>query len=147
MALVTPLFLALIFASCEGANYMWNAHIVAKAARDGARYASRRSFDDYAGCVPSTAAVTAARNVARTGRESGGTALLSNWTDPATITVTASCAATGTYRGVYEQLTTMGPPRVTVTVAVPYASLFGGLGFGTTGLMLRARSQAAVAGS
>lgn len=146
MALVTPLLMALIFGCFELGNFFWDAHVVAKATRDGARYASRRSFDDYAGCAPSSSLVTAVRNVTRTGQVTGGAPVLRNWTSPATVTVTVSCAPTGTYRGVYEQLTTMGPPRVTVETAVPYSSLLGDLGFATTTLTLRARSQAAVAG-
>ena len=44
MALVTPLLMALMFGSFELGNYFYTSHIVAKAVRDGARYASRRGF-------------------------------------------------------------------------------------------------------
>ncbi len=146
MALVTPLLLLLMFGCFELGKFFWDAHIVAKAVRDGARFASRRSFNDYNGCAASAGLVTAVRNVTRTGFVAGGNPLIPSWTDATTVTVTVSCAATGYYRGVYEQLTTMGPPVVTVEAAVPYASLFQTLGFNATSLTLRARSQAAVAG-
>lgn len=146
MALVAPLLLILMFGCFELGKFFWDAHIVAKAVRDGARFASRRSFDDYTGCAASSGLVDAVRNVTRTGFVGGGNPLITNWTDGTTVSVSVTCASTGTYRGVYEQLTTMGPPVVTVEAAVPYASLFGTLGFSATGLTLRARAQAAVAG-
>lgn len=146
MALVTPLLLLLMFGSFELGKFFWDAHIVAKAVRDGARFASRRAFSDYSGCAASSGLVTAVRNVTRTGFVSGTNPLLSNWTDATTVTVTVTCASTGVYRGVYEQLTGMGPPVVTVEAAVPYSSLFRTLGFNAVNLTLRARSQAAVAG-
>jgi len=44
MALVTPLLMALLFATMEGSRYFLDEHVVLKAVRDGARFASRQTF-------------------------------------------------------------------------------------------------------
>lgn len=146
MALITPLFVTLMFGSFELGKYFLDEHVVVKAARDGARYAARRSYSDYTCGSASTAAVAAIRNITRTQQVTGGgTARLSYWTDPATVTVTASCNTSGTYTGIYRGIAT-GVPIVTVTVSVPYTSLFNSLGFAATSLSLNAQSQATVSG-
>ena len=53
MALVTPLLMIIMFGAMELGKYFLDEHVVAKAVRDGARYAARRSFTDYAGCAVS----------------------------------------------------------------------------------------------
>lgn len=147
MALVTPLLLTLLFGSFELGNYFLDNHVVAKAVRDGARYASRRSFSEYTCASASTDVVDKTRNLTRTGQvATGGTARLPGWTNGTTITVTVSCG-TG-YTGVYTGLAGMGggAPVVTVTASVPYSSLFQALGFNATALTLNARAQAPVMG-
>lgn len=103
LALVLPLLSLVAFGLADLGGYFWNAHIVAKAVHDGARYASRRAFGDYAGCAVSTAALQAIRDVTRTGRPGGTAPLLRGWTDAATITVSVECAPPANYRGVYER--------------------------------------------
>jgi Flp pilus assembly protein TadG len=143
MALVTPLLVVLLFGTFESGNYFWNEHIVIKGVRDGARFAGRQSFGnvDCAGINGPTA--QAIKNLTRTGQASGGTARLSGWTD-SQVTVTVSCDA-GTTTGIYTGHAG-GAPRVTVSTTVPYTSLFGTVGFNTSGLSLSASAESAVMG-
>ncbi|MGL5837065.1 MAG: TadE family protein, partial [Sphingorhabdus sp.] len=41
MALVTPLLMIIMFGAFELGNYFYSQHVVTKAVRDGARFASR----------------------------------------------------------------------------------------------------------
>jgi len=151
MALVIPLLVILMFGSFELGSYFLDNHVVAKAVRDGARYAARRPFTNYAACagVPGGTVATDTRNLVRTGKLSGGAARLRGWTDPATISISISCDTAGVggvpYTGIYNGMAT-GAPVVTVSADVPYQSLFGGVGFSSVGLTLHAQSQAAVTG-
>jgi len=156
MALVTPLLVGILFGSVELGRYFLDQHVVVKAVRDGARYAARRDFADYAACSGAPGGTVAAdtRNLVRTGRvAAGGIARLGYWpnTSPYGITISVSCAPTvssptpGAYGGIYENMDT-GAPVVTVTASVPYQSLFGTLGMSNGTLTLNATSQAAVMG-
>ncbi len=149
MALVTPLLIVMAYGPMELGNYFLSAHTVAKAVRDGARYAGRRSFADFA-CSGAPAAsadvIDKTRNLVRTGQiASGGTARLRGWTAASTITVDVACNTSFT-GGIYTGKSG-GAPVVTVTAAVPYASLFGRLGFDASSLTIRGASQSAVAGT
>lgn len=146
MALVTPLLILIMFGAFESGNFFWNQHIVSNAVRDGARYAGRRPFTDYAGCTPSTGVKNDTNSVTRTGRISGGTPRIANWTDTTTVTVTMPGGCNTTYSGGIYTNNPGGAPTVTVTATVPYNSLFGNLGFITTNLRMRADAQAAVMG-
>lgn len=149
MALVTPIFLVLMFGAYDLGNYFLSEHVVVKAVRDGARYASRRSFAEFTCSTVSTDVVDKTRNLARTGTiASGGTPRLSGWGSATTITVAASCNTTnGAYNnGIYTGMAT-GVPIVTVTAVVPYTSLFKQFGITTTTINLNATSQSAVMGT
>lgn len=146
MALSLPILLALLFGTFELGNYFLSEHKVVKAVRDGARYAARRPFTDYTGCAPSAALVDDTRNVTRTGSvASGESPRVANWTDPTSITVTATCDETGTYTGIYVTAPE-GTPVVTVEATVPYVPLVGQLGLSDLTLGLQASSEAAVTG-
>ena len=146
MALVAPLLMILLFGAMELGRYFLDEHVVAKAVRDGARYAARRSFADYAGCAVSSDVQDKTRNITRTGQVAiGGNARLPYWTSPATVTVSVSCDTSGTYSGIYKG-STIGAPVVTVIAAVPYTPLFNAIGFNVSGLSLNSRSQSAVTG-
>lgn len=147
MALVTPLLVTLMFGSFELGNYFLSEHVVAKAVRDGARYASRRAFTDFT--CPSTVSSdvqTKTKNLTRTGQITGGAARLANWTDPNTVSVTLSCTAIsgGNYSGIYKGMTNL--PRVKVSATVRYTSLFNNLGFSSSSLDLVSESEATVQG-
>lgn len=146
MALVTPLLILIMFGAFEAGNFFWKQHIVSNAVRDGARFAGRRPFTDYAGCTPSTGVKNDTNSVTRTGRISGGTPRIANWTDATTVTVTMPGGCNTTYSGGIYTNNPGGAPTVTVTATVPYNSLFGNLGFITTNLRMRADAQAAVMG-
>jgi Flp pilus assembly protein TadG len=149
MALVVPFFLVLMFGAFDLGNYFLSEHVVVKAVRDGARYASRRGFSDFSCTAPSADVLDKTRNLVRTGTiASGGPARLPNWTDGvATITVAATCNTTNAAynNGIYKGAST-GVPIVTVTAAVPYTSLFKHFGLTTTTITLNAVSQASVMG-
>ena len=148
MVLVIPLLVTMMFATFEAGNFFWNQHIVTNAVRDGARYAGRRPLTDYPGCTPNASVVTDTRNVTRTGRISGGTPRIANWTDPTTVSVlprTGGCNSSFS-GGIYAN-NPGGAAVIIVTATVPYnGGLFGVLGFDTTGLSLQATAQASVMG-
>jgi Flp pilus assembly protein TadG len=115
--LVAPLLILLMCGMAEFANAMRQYHIMEKGVRDAARYLARVPMT---GCTVSGDAVTAAQNLALTGRTSGGSFLLPTWTDPSTVAVTVpNCFdnSSGTYRG-YPQM-----PVVQVTIDAPYVDL------------------------
>jgi Flp pilus assembly protein TadG len=149
MALVVPFFLLLMFGAYDLGNYFLSEHVVVKAVRDGARYASRRGFGDYSCSAPNADVISKTRNLVRTGTiASGGPARLRDWTDgTTTITVAATCDTThAAYNnGIYKGAAT-GVPIVTVTAAVPYNSLFRKFGITTTTITLNASSQVPVMG-
>ena len=148
MALVTPLLVTLMFGSFELGNYFLSEHVVAKAVRDGARYASRRAFTDFT-CPNSVSSdvVDKTRNLTRTGQiANGGVARLANWTTATPVSVTLNCTAIsgGNYSGIYKGMSNV--PRVKVSATVPYTSLFNNLGFTSASLSLVSESEATVQG-
>lgn len=147
MALVTPLLIAILFGAFELGNFFYSTHVVATAVRDGARYASRRSFSDYPSCAPIQDVIDKTRYVTRTGQvTSGGPTRIRGWTADTTVTVSVTCDTSGSYGGIYNGLAG-GVRIVTVSAAVPYTSLFGTIGIATgNSLTLNARSQAPVMG-
>lgn len=158
MALVLPLMLILMFGGLEGGYYLWSEHRVLKAVRDGARYAGRQPFDKFdctAGTIdPSDTEYTEERiqYMTRTGIVAPSTATppdgdpgqVNGWTANSTVSVTVACNAAPP-AGIYASLPD-GAPIVTVSANTAYRSLFLNLGFATSGLGLRATSQAAVMG-
>jgi Flp pilus assembly protein TadG len=147
MALVAPLLIAIMFGAMELGYYFYSEHVVVKAVRDGARFASRQSFDHY-DCATSGVDATVqvdTQRVTRTDRvASGGTARLASWTSDASVSVTMRPEPMGTYGSFYGGMTCI--PVVVVSATVPYTSLFSLLGFNTTSLQLTARSEVPVMG-
>ncbi|HJS13088.1 TadE family protein [Sphingopyxis sp.] len=148
MALILPMLIAIMFGGFEGGAYLWTEHKVVKAVRDGARFAARQSFSVF-DCTGITDAAVLARvqNLTRTGETSGGTAKILGWDDNDQIIVTAACQTGQSYsdQGVYATEIS-GATHVTVSATVPYPSLFGTLGFDTTGATVTASANAAVMG-
>ena len=108
---------------------------------------------DHAACARSlhasgrataAGAVTAIRNVTRTGTVGGTTPRIVNWNATA-ITVSHPCNAGYGGVGIYTA-NTAGAPVVTVTAAANYPSLFGALGFIDNSFQVRSSSQAVVNG-
>ena len=154
MALVAPLLLALLFGSVELGKYFLDQHVVVKAVRDGARFAARQQMSNYidaeAGCVDIADQPVAeqTRNFVRTGNVGGTGARLAYWTDPATVTVTSACSADAggeDLGGIYGGEDSGGAAVVTVSVTLPYSSLFGFVPFAER-LDVRAEQQAIVTG-
>ena len=151
LALMLPVMLALIFTTFEGGNYLLNEHKVIKAVRDGARYASRLSYNEFdcaSGTVSATA-TTAILNMTRTGTPDGTG--FPRFTAGAndTFDVTLDCATSGdtaSYEnnGIYREKQEV--PRVLVNAVVGYKSLFSTLGFDTSSAVVRAQAQSAVTG-
>jgi Flp pilus assembly protein TadG len=158
MALATPLLLVLLFGAVDMGKYFRDEHVVVEAVRDGARYAARQQMDNFAnsgsGCqsVPLGTVAQNTKNIVRTGNVAGTGSRLSYWTDNSTITVTVTCTATvdgENMGGIYSNMTSggvaIGAPVVTVSVSLPYESLFGLYTF-RGALSLNAQEQAAVMG-
>lgn len=148
MALVLPLLLILLMGSLELGNYFMDEHRLAKAVRDGARFAARQAFSNF-GCsgTPGGTVVADTKNVVMTGVLSGGTNRLASW-NPSTIAVTQSCTTTinsTTLSGIYKD-TSNGAPIVTVSASVPYVPVLKSFGFTGIGYSLNADQQAAVMG-
>lgn len=144
MALVLPFLVTLLFGSVELGRYFMDTHIVAKAVRDGARFAGRQPFTEMP-CGGAATDETDIKDLVRTGTTTDGApARLGYWTNPATITVTITCDSTAAYTasGIYVNATG-GARRVTVTATVPYVSLFG---FALGSLTVPGRSESAVMG-
>jgi Flp pilus assembly protein TadG len=157
MALVAPILLVLLFGSVELGHYFYSEHKLVKAVRDGARFAARQRFANYATCTgsPPQAVIDDTKSMVRKGSlNSADSDLLPNWDDSGTsFTVTMSCVATFTDggntmspSGLYAGMTS-GAPAVNVTARLPYQSLIaGGFGISGFGLNLNASEAAAVAG-
>ena len=142
-----PLLLALLFVGFEGGYFLWNEHKVVKGVRDGARYAGRLSYTDYdcGGSIDSTAEM-GIKNLTRTGKLTGGAAVIPGWAD-AGVTVSVACQTQG---GIYE-INANNAPVVTVSALVPYPSspltaLAGALGFNVSDIHLRAEAESPVVG-
>lgn len=150
MALVTPLLITLMYGTVETGNYFYSEHVVATAVRDGARYASRRSYSDFpCGGTITPAVVTDTQNITTTGAISGGVQRLAGWTNPVTtVSVTFACDTTNASAGNGIYTGQSGGVRVvTVAATVPYTPLFYRIGLSNaTTLNLVAQSQAAVVG-
>jgi Flp pilus assembly protein TadG len=150
MALVAPVFFALMFGAYDLGAYFMSEHVVVQAVRDGSRFAGRQAFWANMCSTPGAAAPATDQiiNLTRTGTiGSGGTARLGQWTDgPGTITVTVRCDtdSSTTYGGIYAG-SASGVPVVTVTAKVPYGSLFKSFGIGPN-LSLNASAQSVVMG-
>jgi len=144
MALISPIFFALMFGAYDLGNYFMSEHIVVQAVRDGARYASRRAFSEYTCSTASSDVTTKTQTLVRTGTLTGTTARLNGWTDNNTVTITVTCDTSGAYKGVYNGVTT-GVPVITVSANVPYGSLFKSFGLGSS-LYVRAESKVSVMG-
>ena len=149
MALVTPLLITLMFGTFEIGNYFYSEHVVATAVRDGARYASRRSFSDFpCGGAITPAVVTSTQNITRTGAIANGVQRLAGWTAANSVSVTFACDTTNASadNGIFKGLSG-GVRVVTVAATVPYTSLFYRVGLSNADtLKLYAQSQAAVVG-
>lgn len=157
MALVSPLLIILMFGAFELGNYFLSEHVVVKAVRDGARYASRLNFSNYpctgasANNTPSGTVVDDTRNLVRTGQvASGGTARLTNWSSGTTITVSYDCIAAGSaspsYTGIYLGKSFVPVVRVSVQ-SLDYYSLFNNVGLSSSTLTLNAEAKSAVMGA
>ena len=153
MALVAPMLITLMFGSFELGNYFLSEHALAKAVRDGARYATRIPITNYS--CPSgsasgsiTGGETEIKNVTRTGSiDASADPRLSYWTSNInTVFVTVKCVSPSTYTGIYSSGMPGDIPVVTVRAAVNYPSLFARVGLANTSLSLNAESEAAVVG-
>ena len=113
-AIVLPLIVLLLFGIVELGRALQHHHALTKSVRDAARYIARVPLACPAGGDPNWAAVkAAAQTLAVTGRLSGGTPLVANWT-PAHFTI-ADPACTN-WSGREVQI-------ITVSATVPYADL------------------------
>lgn len=155
MALVMPLLLVIMIGSVELGHFMYNEHILAKAVRDGARYAARQGFSNYdCSGEPSAAVRDNTRELVQTMVLSGEQDRMVNWA-ATTINVTETCVTSATnlanntenMSGIYDELALAGVPIVTVSATVPYTPVIGApFGFSSAGINLNASQEAAVMG-
>lgn len=151
MALVMPMLVVMMFGSAEVGKFFWDEHVVMKAVRDGARYASRQKFADMP-CGGTATNETAIKNVVRYGAPAVGTLdpRLYYWTDDSTITVTITCydnAGTDgarVYDGIYSSRAQV--PVVKVSASVPYSPIVGAIGVDASNFRLNAYSEGTVFG-
>lgn len=147
MALVAPLLVLLLFAVTDLGRFFWSQHVLVKAVRDGAVYASRQKIGNF-NCTSntvSTAVVNNTRELVRTGKLSGGNPLLPNWSSGSTVfTVGLACVtqSNGTTLGGIYTANSGQVPVITVRASVPYTSMVGL----PSGLSLNASQQSAVYG-
>ncbi len=153
MMLVVPIFVALMFGAFELGHFYASEHVVQKAVRDAARYAGRLPVTNF-DCGTTTVNATAAaqiKSLARRGVPTGTpSSRLDGWTSDTMTTVSLACQSSTTLayvnKGLYKEFPGGVVPVVTVSAAVPYTTLFGTLGLGSTTLQLNAASQSAVYG-
>lgn len=152
MALVMPMLVVMMFGSAEVGKFFWDEHVVMKAVRDGARYASRQKFADMP-CSGTAANEAAIKNVVRYGAPTVGTLdpRLYYWTDDDTITVTITCynnggtgGTTRIYNGIYSSRSDV--PVVKVSASVPYSPIVGAIGIDASNFELNAYSEGTVFG-
>jgi len=155
MALVTPLLLVILIGSVELGSYFYNEHILAKAVRDGARYAARQNFSHYDACsgTPTGTVEAETEALVRTSLLAGGSDRFADIEND-DIDLTVSCATSATdmssstqnMTGIYRGRAT-GAPIVTVSAIVDYTPVIGAaFGFSGVGLKLNATEEAAVMG-
>lgn len=137
--LLAPLLIGLMCGLGEFGAALRQYHVMEKGVRDAARFLSRSPAD--APCPSAGAgwagAVAEAKALALTGATAGTTPLLAGWSDPATVSVTVSCADNGGSAW-------HGPPQlpvVTVTATAPYADLGMLEALGLTAPTLRVAHQ------
>ena len=124
-----PVLLALAVGVFEFGRGLQHFHAINKAVRDSARYLARvptvacTTAGAGAGTVSSTY-VTQARNLALNGSISGGSPVLSYWTNPATVSVAVDCIDRTTPTPDFRE-TAWGDylAVMRVTAAVPYSDL------------------------
>ena len=149
MALVTPLLLLIMAGGLETGNYFMDQHRLTKAVRDGARFAARKDFTNFATCDAAPGGTVAAdtQTLIRTSYLSGGTDQLSRWSG-GTINVTTRCSTGSgsvTYSGIYKGMAS-GARRVEVSAQVAYLPVLAPFGISLFGSNLNATQEAAVAG-
>lgn len=156
MALVLPLLVVLMFGSLEMGKYFLDEHVVVKAVRDGARYASRQGFAQYTcPATVSTDVTNRTRDIVRFGKPNptaGDVPRLSYWQATSdgqpSVQVTLACPTsldgTEAHGGLYAGKANV--PVVTVRATVEYKSLSGMFGWAGTSLDVIAESESAVMG-
>src|SRR4029450_8606259 len=97
MACVRPPLPPCRAGSVDLGNFIYNEHVLVKAVRDGARYASRQDFSYFSACsgAPTGTVEADTKALVRTSLRSGGTNRIANIND-GNITVAVSCATTAT---------------------------------------------------
>jgi Flp pilus assembly protein TadG len=127
-ALVLPLLVILLFAFFQIGWLIWSYSIVNSSVRDASRYAARQDVNCSA-TPPSFIDGTATAKIqrlARTGQvEAGGSPVLPQWTNDASVTVTVTCLANPvsgtTYKGVYDTLAKI--PTIDVHAEAPFTTI------------------------
>lgn len=124
MTVMLPFLVALAFGVIEFGRALQHYHTINKSVRDAARFLAR--VDITCADPPATTCnivdsndLNRAKTLALTGYVSGGTPILSYWTDPDTVSVTITPFdnSGGAYRGKPNM------PVIRVTASVPFQDL------------------------
>jgi Flp pilus assembly protein TadG len=119
--LLAPLLISLMCGLSEFGLAFRQYHVMEKGVRDAGRFLARSA--GAAPCPTADAAwataITEAKALALSGTTAGGTPLLAGWSDPATLSVSVSCAdnSAAAWHGPAQL------PVVTITATAPYADL------------------------
>lgn len=142
MALMLPLLIMLMLGVAEGSYMIWSEHVVVKAVREGARYASHQSWANLNCSSQDTTTVNNIKLLTRTGQINSSTAAsrIRNWTDSG-VTVSVACntnsnVAAGIYTGL-----SGGAPVVTVSANTAYPSLFKRFGLTKAAISINLKAQ------
>ncbi|MEE9249822.1 MAG: TadE/TadG family type IV pilus assembly protein [Alphaproteobacteria bacterium] len=140
--LILPLITLLLFGTIDIGRLLFDYQAVSKSVRDATRYLTRipeaTLWDGVSSCNDPNGAgpIAEARNLALRGTiDTTDPYLLSFWTDPTTVTVSASCTANTADPKVYQGFFTLKDqiPSITVSATVSFPFLNGWLlGMGTT---------------
>ncbi len=134
LVLILPLLTVMLFGTIEIGRLLFDYHAVSKTVRDATRYLTRIDAAAMgltcAGVNAASTPVADARNIALRGTMDGtAPTLLSYWTDPNDVQVSAICvdnsANPAPYQGFFEGVQQI--PRITVTATVSFPFLNGWL--------------------
>ncbi len=138
--MILPLLALMLFGTIEVGRMLFDYQAASKSVRDATRYLTRIDAGSLSLVCPgatidnTAAKVIEAKNLALRGTiDTTEPFLLSYWTDPNSINVTASCIdnSGATYQGFYAGVVLI--PNITVTATVPMPLMNGWLlGLGDT---------------
>jgi Flp pilus assembly protein TadG len=142
-ALVMPVLAALLFGGMEFSWYFHQQQMVESGVRDAARYLARTAPDTTPPTSPCDNAtfVGNAKNIAVTGKISGGTARVRGWT---VGSVTITCPAFDNSGAAYQGASTIYRVKVITNFTYPALGFFGNFINLTTPLLSASHTERSI---